>query len=89
MEEEDAREKTCPLMGCQCRASDCMAWGWDPIEYEEGTPLPLGTSPSDPEWIQAGETWCAGGDYGTGSKRMRWRRPKPKTGHCTAFGDRH
>ena len=66
-----------------CQASDCMAWAWHGQEYEDGTPLPMGSNPADPGWEMDGTVWCAGGEYGTGERRQRWRRPLPRTGYCS------
>lgn len=65
-----------------CVGSGCMAWKWQSIEYENGDPLPIGTAPADPGWEMDGTTWCCGGEYGTGERRQRWRRPLPRSGSC-------
>ncbi len=65
-----------------CIGSNCMAWQFEPAEYEDGEPLPFGNIPADPGWEKNGEVWCAGGQYGSGQKRQRWRRALPRTGFC-------
>lgn len=93
MTEDEAKQKWCPLAGTprfthqseECIGSSCMAWSWLRQEYEDGEPLPIGSVPADPEWEMNGTVWCAGGEYGTGEKRQRWRRPLPRAGFCTAF----
>ena len=81
---DGSSEAEAPI-GSLCFGAACMAWQFDQTEYEMGTPLPLGTVPADPGWEEAGETWCAGGEYGSGQNRMRWRRALPRTGYCRAF----
>lgn len=96
MTEDEAKEKWCPLAGTprfthqseDCVGSACMAWKFNRQEYENGEPLPLGSTPADPGWEKDGEVWCAGGEYGRGEKRQRWRRPLPRTGFCSALSSR-
>jgi len=73
------------LENARCIASECMAWQWSDQEYEHGEPLPLGSKPADPEWEENGEVWCTGDGYGTRQKRMRWKRPLPRKGWCSAL----
>lgn len=68
-----------------CIGSNCMAWRWGPQEYEDGEPLPEGNTPADSSWEQDGTVWCAGGKFGRGESRVRWRRPLTRKGRCSAL----
>lgn len=73
------------LENARCIASECMAWQFNEIEYEDGEPLPFGMTPADPGWEKSGETWYAGPGV-TGERRQLWRKPLPRTGYCSLAG---
>jgi hypothetical protein len=84
MTEDEAIDKACPFMGCNCRASNCMAWQFDAIRYEDGTPLPVGSKPADSQWEKDGEQYWHGTSTSPAGGRymQRWRRPLPLGGEC-------